>query len=281
MTKQEKVRAAQWRNFNFYIVLPVTSYFPHSKREMSLALLASKSNLKGKRKLFLNLTSPKWALDSAAAANFVVDSNVHNEDYIEVWHIADLTLNVRWPRWAGTDPTPWLTEKGRYQGLVTGKNLGGYIGVSLGYNAEGKLEYHIGTPAGTKSGRLVEAMKIALAKNDGQSTQTTEVFKLRDQLLPQFVKTVVKEVPTFPYAGEFVIETTEEWLKWWGDVPWGEKREFVPSIVTIEGNRIKARGEIYDWLGGLQFFTAGHAWSVGRSHMKSIRTKDGQLLWKQ
>ncbi len=93
---------------------------------------------------------PKFLITNDQANGMILDSSVRTRGgYIyETWQVGDLLLKIRWPQ---NSKTP----HGRGAALVTGENLGGYIGLSCGRDG-----YHIGTPSGDGySSKLVQVMQ--------------------------------------------------------------------------------------------------------------------------
>ena len=125
-----------------------------------------------------NITSPKWSLGDASAARLIVNAGVNNfGNYQEDWILPGLELHVEFQ---GT------TASGRLFGAVSGKKLGGYIGISYLPPSGGQPgDYHIGTPAGVKSEKFVAAMKAAMkAEKKAEPLSAEEiarVFKTRDE----------------------------------------------------------------------------------------------------
>jgi hypothetical protein len=158
-----------------------------------------------------NVMSPKWAMDTATAARFVVSKSEtpaymepdREEDYREEWNLPGFTFQVRWMGWQ-RGGCGWRTgccgcphpigDGGRYMAHVEaakgGERLGGYVGLSLGLEWRGEeqvLIYHIGTPEGKKSAKLVAAMEAAMKLDAEQPPlsleRVAEVFRERDRLL--------------------------------------------------------------------------------------------------
>lgn len=129
--------------------------------------------------MIYNITSPKWQLDDASAAQFVTQTRINSfGHYEEVW---DLPLGlVLFVEYQGT------TDSGRWFGCTSGEKLGGYIGVSyLPPDEFGEPgNYHIGTPAGVCSKRLIAAMGAAMTEEQTASPvsqeQVAQLFEKRD-----------------------------------------------------------------------------------------------------
>jgi hypothetical protein len=107
--------------------------------------------------------SRKWYLDDTAASRYITARRYSPEqgEYEEDWILPGVQFTVRFQA-----DFP-LTDTGRVFGQTFGTSLGGYIGVSLGFDST----YHVGTPANAKSKKLIMAMEKAM--NDDQDSPPT------------------------------------------------------------------------------------------------------------
>ena len=120
--------------------------------------------------MIANIASPKWEMDEESASQFIVDSCITPDgNKWESWDICGFQFLVRYPVWP--DGSFWKTDSGRRMGLVTGKKLGGYVGVSHNLACG---SYHIGTPVGMKSFPLIAAMKRAMKAEKGAGIHSAE-----------------------------------------------------------------------------------------------------------
>lgn len=138
--------------------------------------------------MICNITSPKWRLDDQSAARYIVRTELSSDAYREDWNIEGFQFSVEFPLCGTGTGKPWLTDSGRWMGVVTGVKLGGYVGVSFSPgDGDEPPNYHIGTPAGRASAKLIAAMKVAAKAAPVSAEQIAKVFENRNRLIAEIV----------------------------------------------------------------------------------------------
>jgi hypothetical protein len=114
----------------------------------------------------------KWHFDNVTAFRYIVARRYSPNigEYEEDWILPGVQFTVRFQ-----ESFP-LTDSGRIFGITFGENIGGYIGVSLGFDGS----YHVGTPAHARSLKLIMAIEKVMMEEE-KSTETEELPSLPEE----------------------------------------------------------------------------------------------------